>query len=338
VQSVTDRHIEQRKTSSSSTRVVFAALLVFGLAACTGGNSTSTVPTTQPGSNALEGAYYKVGKPYQIAGTWYYPKEDADYTETGVASWYGPGFHGKKTANGERYDQTAMTAAHRTLPLPSVVRVTNLKNGRSIVLRVNDRGPFAKNRIIDVSQTAAKELGFLVAGTAPVRVEFLATESRRAVAELKEPGVSAPPAVPVASVEAQSLDSPSGTTESAGGDTTAAALDTRAQYAGLQESQSKAAVSAEADGARAGSLQDGVPEDQEIYVQVGAFSALHNAERMRARISRVGPTQISEKKTGETYLFRVRLGPVDSVSEADRIAALLQANDITDVHIVLEQP
>ena len=91
---------------------------------------------------------YKVGKPYKIMGKWYYPKEDYSYSEIGTASWYGKDFHAKYTANGEIYDMNTLTAAHRTLPLPSIVRVTNLENGRSLVLRVNDRGPFAKNRII----------------------------------------------------------------------------------------------------------------------------------------------------------------------------------------------
>jgi len=120
---------------------------------------------------------YKVGTPYQIDGTWYTPKEDYAYQEVGVASWYGNDFHGKRTANGEKYDMNAMTAAHRTLPMPSLVRVTNLDNGRSAILRVNDRGPFARSRIIDVSKRAADALGFIGQGTATVRVEILAEES-----------------------------------------------------------------------------------------------------------------------------------------------------------------
>src|SRR5215469_12278663 len=91
---------------------------------------------------------YKVGSPYQIDGIWYYPQEQPDYDETGIASWYGPTFYGKYTANGELYDGNALSAAHRTLPMPVNVRVTNLDNGKSIVVRVNDRGPYARGRII----------------------------------------------------------------------------------------------------------------------------------------------------------------------------------------------
>jgi len=117
-------------------------------------------------------AHYKVGNPYKINGRWYYPKEEPDYKETGIASWYGSEFHDKLTANGEVFDKNKVSAAHRTLPMPSVVRVTNLENGKSMLVRVNDRGPFAHERIIDLSERAAKKLGIYKKGTAKVRVEF----------------------------------------------------------------------------------------------------------------------------------------------------------------------
>jgi rare lipoprotein A len=115
----------------------------------------------------------KVGKPYQIGGQWYHPQMVDHYREVGVASWYGLPFHGRKTANGEVYDMHGMTAAHPTLQLPSLARVTNLRNGRSIVVRVNDRGPFAKQRIIDLSRRAAWELGFKDDGTTDVEVIYM---------------------------------------------------------------------------------------------------------------------------------------------------------------------
>ncbi len=124
------------------------------------------------------GGVYKVGNPYQIMGRWYYPKEDYNYSEVGMASWYGDDFHAKKTANGEKYDMNTLTAAHRTLPLPSIVKVTNLENGRSLVVRVNDRGPYVKERIIDLSKRAASLLGYQTKGTAKVKVEVLEKESK----------------------------------------------------------------------------------------------------------------------------------------------------------------
>jgi len=119
------------------------------------------------------GGRYIVGKKYKIAGKWYYPKLDPNYHKTGLASWYGPTFHGRKTANGEIFDRNAITAAHTTMPLPSYARVTNLSNGRSMIVRVNDRGPFHGNRVIDLSERAAGMLGTKSAGVGKVKVEYV---------------------------------------------------------------------------------------------------------------------------------------------------------------------
>ncbi|MBT6204276.1 MAG: septal ring lytic transglycosylase RlpA family protein [Rhodospirillaceae bacterium] len=127
---------------------------------------------------------YKVGNPYEINGVWYYPEEDPHYDQEGIASWYGDPFHGRTTANGETYDMNELTAAHKTLPMPVYVRVTNLENGRSLVLRVNDRGPFVSGRIIDVSRRAAQLLDFQQAGTTHVRVQVVDQETELTYAEL----------------------------------------------------------------------------------------------------------------------------------------------------------
>jgi rare lipoprotein A len=119
------------------------------------------------------GGVYKLGQPYQIAGRWYYPEFDPDYDKVGIASWYGREFHGHTTANGEVFDRHELSAAHPTLPLPSIVRVTNLANHRQVELRVNDRGPFVGGRLIDLSQEAARELGFERQGIARVRIQFV---------------------------------------------------------------------------------------------------------------------------------------------------------------------
>jgi rare lipoprotein A len=127
----------------------------------------------------------KLGNPYEVNGTTYYPEYDPEYSEVGMASWYGPGFHGGQTANGERFNTNEMTAAHRTLPLPSIVKVTNLKNDKSVIVRVNDRGPFAHGRILDVSKTAANKLDMIRSGVAKVRVEYMPEASRRYIALLE---------------------------------------------------------------------------------------------------------------------------------------------------------
>ena len=109
---------------------------------------------------------------YKVAGKRYQPTQTIEsFSQTGKASWYGPGFHGKKTSSGERFDMNTLSAAHRTLPIPSYARVTNLSNGKSVVVRINDRGPFHGNRVMDLSKAAAKELGFIHTGTANVKVE-----------------------------------------------------------------------------------------------------------------------------------------------------------------------
>ncbi len=144
-------------------RLLAVALLGLLAAAC----GTTSKPTGSLSTGT------KIGKPYQINGVWYHPREQWDYDEIGTASWYGPGFHGKRTANGERFNQNAMTAAHPTLPMPTMVEVTNLANGRTITVRINDRGPFAQGRIIDLSRKAAEQLGFRQQGVARVRVRLV---------------------------------------------------------------------------------------------------------------------------------------------------------------------
>lgn len=154
--------------------LALAASLGAALAAC-GGNGPQlgerVIPLGQPVPKG--GGIYMVGKPYQIGGVWYTPREDPAYNRIGRASWYGELFHGRRTANGEIYDMDRLSAASPVLPLPVYVQVTNLENGRTIVVRVNDRGPYANDRILDLSRRAAEVLGFRANGTALVRVKYL---------------------------------------------------------------------------------------------------------------------------------------------------------------------
>lgn len=156
-------------------RGLLAALALVGLAACAETEFAATIAKdlTPPAPTG----HYKVGQPYQINGVWYYPAEDPYYDESGIASWYGEPFHGRQTANGEIYDMNDLTAAHKTLPMPVFVRVTNMENGRALVLRVNDRGPFVEGRIIDVSRRAAQLLGFQDKGITQVRVQVVDPET-----------------------------------------------------------------------------------------------------------------------------------------------------------------
>ncbi|MBT5266448.1 MAG: septal ring lytic transglycosylase RlpA family protein [Rhodospirillaceae bacterium] len=264
---------------------------------------------------------YKVGSPYQIKGVWYYPRVDYGYRETGIASWYGPNFHQKRTANGEIFDQNALTAAHRTLPMPSAVRVTNLGNGRSIVLRVNDRGPFAHGRIIDLSRRAAQLLGYERQGTARVRVEILAEESRRLVALAKQGKivrvasssgpvplpVPVPPATPKISVSAAPL---------------APLPDTDVSVSRVPEPPRKKSGPSAVELSRQaepGTVATQPVKDTRIFVQVAAFSNRGNADLLLGRLSGVGHARVHEGSVAGKQFYRVRFGPLTSVAAADRI-------------------
>ena len=152
--------------------VIVIVTIGLSLVACAGSSGPR-----EAGAYGKSRGYYKVGAPYQVNGVWYYPRVDYGYDETGTASWYGEAFNGRSTANGEIFDLTQVSAAHKTLQLPSVVEVTNLQNNRALKVRVNDRGPFAGDRIIDLSRRAAQLLGFERTGTAPVRVRIIKDES-----------------------------------------------------------------------------------------------------------------------------------------------------------------
>ncbi|GAB4393514.1 MAG: septal ring lytic transglycosylase RlpA family protein [Kiloniellaceae bacterium] len=274
---------------------------------------------------------YKVGNPYQIANVWYYPRVDYRYEETGIASWYGPGFHGRETANGEIYDQHAMTAAHRTLPMPSLVRVTNLENGRSVKVRINDRGPYAHGRIIDLSKRAAELLGFMRQGTAKVRVQILETESielARAAGAGEDVVGSAPPAVPVEAVAVQELP-PVGAPPAAA--PAAAPQPVAVAPAAVPERRRTAT-----QGNGEPLVTQEIVRPTAIFVQAGAFSQVANAVRLRARLAGLGNVQIAKALVGDTDFYRVRIGPMANVAQADRTLEMLLSNGYNDARVVVD--
>lgn len=301
------------------------------LAAC------STSQKTQPtASTAGQGhGLYKVGKPYQVDGIWYYPKDDWNYDETGIASWYGEQFHGRDTANGETFDLNGLTAAHHTLPMPSIVQVTNLENGRTLELRVNDRGPFAAGRIIDVSRHAAQLLDFERNGTAKVRVRILTAESQQAQAVARRNGSEEVPggpievaqAVPRTAVDAQPL-APLPGTRAAPPAQTASIVPVKA----AAEPEPVAV-----DPPLTGAVVVGPAKpNAQIYIQAGAFAQMDNANRVRQRIAGLGSAQITAVRVNGANLFRVRLGPVANVDEADKVLARVLASGLPDARIVVD--
>jgi peptidoglycan lytic transglycosylase len=176
---------ERRRTRVGISASIGVAVYALALASCAGSTSESRFPPSYTGTSASPRIWngygapperrgnYKLGAPYQVAGKTFVPRHNPSYDEVGTASWYGSDFQGRLTSNGEVYDMNRLSGAHPTLPLPSLVRVTNLENGRSIVVRINDRGPFVRDRIIDLSKAAAERLGFHSKGTARVRVTYV---------------------------------------------------------------------------------------------------------------------------------------------------------------------
>lgn len=265
--------------------------------------------------------HYKVGKPYQIKGVWYYPAVNYSYAETGIASWYGPKFHKKRTANGQIFDMNAITAAHRTLPLPSMVRVTNLQNGRSLKVLVNDRGPFARGRIIDLSRKSAQLLGFERAGTARVRVEIIADESRRLalIAQGRGTQVAAAQTAPV--------------TVAALPDSDGAAIERRKPA----PPASRPAATALPPTAETYAVTEGpVSEKTSLFVQAGAFVRRDLALKMKRTLTPIGPTRVVEASIGNRRFFRVRVGPVESINDGDRILDKVVENGYPDARLVVD--
>lgn len=248
----------------------------------------------------------KIGDPYEVAGVWYYPKQDPDYDQTGIASWYGQPFHGRSTANGEIYDMNRLSAAHKTLPMPIFVTVTNLENGRSLRLRVNDRGPFVHGRIIDVSRRAAQLLGFERKGTARVRVRAVGASAggfilaKPVTPEEERTALAAAPREPVTS---ERLPPPGG----------AAAAQPEPEQAPVQA----AAAPPEPAPSTAPVLVVLPVKPTRLFVQAGAFSYYDNARRLGTRLSGVGPTVITTATVGGKRLYRVRIGPLETLDVAD---------------------
>lgn len=271
-------------------------LVALLLAACSG--SRSTPPPIDPVSTTPHGTY-KLGQPYQINGIWYFPEFDPAYDETGIASWYGRDFHGLPTANGEVFDMRQPSAAHPTLPLPSVVEVTNLDNGRKLMLRVNDRGPFHDNRLIDLSQAAAQELGFEGKGLARVRVRFVSLLPAHGVPPVA--GTTTRPATVVAS---------------------AAPAATPVVRAAPAKTPARSPVRAPAAAAGCGA--------DDHFVQVAAFSEPANAAALQRRLNAVGPVEVQSVPP----VSRVRLGPYASRSDAFGTLARVHGMGYPDALVV----
>jgi rare lipoprotein A len=322
---MTKNHGQRMDNKTGVLRHMMSVFCLVILAACTsshGGGGTAGGGPSQP--------IYKVGTPYQVGGEWYYPREDYSYDETGIASWYGQAFHGDRTANGEIFNKNELTAAHRTLPMPSLARVTNLDNGRSIVVRINDRGPFAEGRIIDLSQRAAELLGFETQGTAKVRVQVLADESKAIADAMRHYGTpvavasaEAPPvtAAPVAPVTSQTLEPSSNTIAMAPGPVHT----TPAIHEQLLKTEPVAEV-----------VQLPVTAANRIFVQAGSFTVLENATKLQQHLAPFGKVVVSDALVNGKKFYRVRVGPMADVTGADAMLAKVEKAGVNHPRIVID--
>jgi rare lipoprotein A len=303
-------------------RVVFALCSAALLAACGstgGGRSTIPPPTGKPY------APYMVGKPYTISGRTYYPRENLRYDKTGIASWYGKKFHGRRTANGEHYDMNAMTAAHPTLPMPTIVRVKNLENGRSVVLRVNDRGPFVADRIIDVSRRAAERLGFIRSGTVRVRVTVLRRETLR----LKNRAVAKAPQRnrPIQKTRAENVRG--------------RAEDRSRDRAATPPKRDDGADTDRPPPRREARTPPAAPRETKvaagrIFVHAGSFSDWRSANRAGNKLSRLGRTKIAVARRSGVPFYQVRVGPVSTAAAGDRLLARVVGMGYPDARVVVD--
>jgi rare lipoprotein A len=251
------------------------------------------------------GGRYSVGKPYQVAGRWFTPKAQPGYDKKGSASWYGEAFHRRKTSNGEFFDMAMLTAAHPTLPLPSYARVTNLENGKVIVVRINDRGPFVGTRIIDLSKRSAEALGYKSKGKANVRVQWIGN------APLNDQGSH------LAMMNRKAAGG-------AGIDTLIAAADGPARGRGDDVQVAEAAPD---NGVEQVAFQAPKPpkkaRNEAQIVQVGSFADLDVAEQARAALSAIGPVQVYEWQGAAGPVYKVQLGPFHSeIGAADALNAV----------------
>ncbi|MDO8695521.1 MAG: septal ring lytic transglycosylase RlpA family protein [Pseudomonas sp.] len=247
--------------------------------------------------------------PYTVLGKTYYPQKDArSYQVTGLASWYGTLFHGEATANGEKYDLYGMTAAHKTLPLPSYVRVTNLEDGKTVIVRVNDRGPFYSDRVIDLSFAAAKKLGYAEAGTARVRVEGIDPHQWWAQQGRPVPLVLAGPQKVAQAPQPQLV------TMATPVEAYSPPLNQHADAVLPMPVEVKKNASAPVAG---------------LYLQVGAFANPDAAELLKAKLSQAvtAPVFISSVALNQQTLHRVRLGPISTQAEVEQVQqSVRQAN------------
>ena len=275
------------------------------------------------------GGKYFVGKPYQVAGRTFTPREQPGYDKKGVASWYGEDFNRRKTSNGEWFDMTRLTAAHATLPLPSYAKVTNLENGREVIVRINDRGPFVDTRVMDLSKAAADELGYLNKGTTKVRVQYLGPAplndngGRHLMAMNTELEKGTPTRNLIAAADRRRGKGGSDPVQVAQVKPVKPAAQPVAETVAYQPPP---APEAAAPAAPTGEVN--------YYIQLGSFSDGSNASRARDQFSSAWPVQFIELSGAAGPVYRVRLGPISDADDAQTALSDARSAGFTDARLI----
>ncbi len=320
------------------TFLLFITLLLSGCATFSDNFSSSSSSFSEPKHD------YKVGRPYTIRGRTYVPAVDWNYDEIGLASWYSEGFHGKPTASGERYNHNDMTAAHPTLPMPTVVRVTRLDNGKSVIVRINDRGPFVEGRIIDLSRKAAQQLDMKAQGLARVRVQVLETETRQLLARMGVPAdvqrmgqtAAAPARTTAAGADQASRQISSTTTASVGNVNRQIAHTTTSADRTIQRTTTSAAQTVNSAAAAA---TDRLAGDANLWVvQLGSFSNSDAAKKVLNQPFINGPTRVQQAEVGGRTFHRAQLGPYNTRAEAERVLREMHSAGITGAAVMVANP
>ncbi|MBY0355414.1 MAG: septal ring lytic transglycosylase RlpA family protein [Rickettsiales bacterium] len=278
----------------------------------------------------------KLGKPYTVMGQYYEPKYDPDYEEIGVASWYGPGFHGRMTASGEEFDTAEMTCAHRTLPMPALVRVENLDNGKSAIVRVNDRGPFSKSRIVDLSEAAAERLGVKAKGTAHVRVRYLEEETEEYIASrgLEKPQWMQKNNIPAPKTQMAALNMPSKVTlnETSESSPRMEVVMTTPPPANISPKYPTQSPAPQFDVTYTPAVS---VSDPAFLIQTASFTDRERAESHVGKLQAVGQALIKEVMINGQRFFRVLIGPVSSSQQAQQMLERTRALGFTDARILV---
>ena len=308
---------------------IFNLALVFFLFSCTSvelaANLSKKALFKDKKSSIKSNPIFKIGNPYKVDKKMYFPKKNLNYDEKGIASWYGPKFHGKLTANGEIFNQYELTAAHKTLPLPSAVKVTNLDNNLSLILRVNDRGPFVNDRIIDLSYASAKKLKLYNQGTGYVRVQILRPESIL-LEKLAKKGqfpeishITKKTTPPIKQVNYSNVSIKKITGQN--GDKSDIEIKKNIIFEDIEKKIQAMNIN---------------QKKYKIWIQIASFSTKSSAKILKSKFDKIKKINIKKVNINGKIFYRVRVGPYSKVNDTKQVYNFLINSGMEGTKIFVE--